>query len=185
MTRRMSLVAMLSVGGALCVLGWSAGAEQELVKGAEDSKTGPITHGKPDRGLAAFLSAGGRQFKIGKPVPLFYGILNDGSLRRVKVVSPFLAADPNNGSWFTVTTADGRALPYEGEFIDRKAVLIDDVVTLSPGGFVGTGSSDLTRAFNLKTLGKYRARWHYEMAEFSGSWAGHIVSNELEFEIVP
>ena len=171
-----------------------------LVKAAEPSaadkasaapilKTGAITHSNPERGIAAFVIGDGTQFKVGQPIALSYGVINVGltedKARGRTIVRPRAAADPDNQSWVSVIGPDGKELAYRGEYVSRKAVQPHDAVLLSVGGVVGHTSPDLNRYFDLKTPGMYRLLWHFEAGGIEGGWSGKIVSNELQFEIVP
>jgi hypothetical protein len=166
---------------------------KEKVGTKSTPKTGAITHSKPDRGLAAFLISDGTRFKVGEPISLSYGVIGVGArsaeseAKPLKVVRPVGAADPNNRSWFSVTGPAGRELAYKGFFVERPAVQPDDLVVLGPDGLVGKSSSDLDLnvGFDLKAPGKYRVRWHYQGGGLEGSWGGKLVSNEIQFEIVP
>ena len=155
--------------------------------------TGGITHGQPDRGLAAFLISRGDPFNAGGPIALSYGVICIGSQparadapQSLNVVRPSLAADPMNRSWFTVSGPDGRDLKYQGEFVNWPRVGPDEVTALwTGGGFIGTTSRDVELNFDFSKPGKYRIRWHYHPEGVEGVWGGGLVSNEIEIEIAP
>ena len=152
------------------------------------TKTGTITHGRPERGLAAFLATERPQFKVSEPIMVSYGVVCTGlepGVQLLKAVLPCGAADPENRSWLTCTGPDGNEVKYRGEFISRFAVGSEDQVSLRRGMFVGTTSTDVELQFDFNTPGKYRLIWHYRGGGLPEAWAGDLVSNEIEIEIVP
>ena len=152
--------------------------------------TGGITHGQPDRVLAAFLIARGDRFTTHGPISLSYGVICTGTPpgradapRTLKLVRPYGAVDPKNRSWLSVLGPDGQDLTYQGGFVSWPLVGLERVVVLGEGQFVGSTTSDVRSSFDFKRPGKYRIRWHYEARGLEGIWEGELISNEIQIEI--
>jgi hypothetical protein len=155
-------------------------------KSEKPSKTGAITHGKPEGHFAAFLMSDRDQWKVDEPISLSHGVIcvslppagGDGKqVWSLKVARPYRAVDPNNRSWLTVTGPDGKELKYLGEDVEWGAAQPEDDVLLRQGEFVGTTSSRVERHFDLKKPGRYRFRWHHGWSQ------PQLISNEVEIEM--
>jgi len=159
------------------------------------SRTGVITHGNPHKELAAFLTCEGRQFKSEQPIHLSVGVIRTitrvkkgeaGLIRalRLPVIRPIIPGEPGNSSWLSVIGPDGQEVPFKGLSLQFEPGT-RDVIYLLVHDFHGR-TGDLRHSFDLKTSGKYRIRWHYSMNGplNGGPWIGHIVSNEIQIEIL-
>jgi len=164
----------------------------------EARKTGTFPHGKVKDGLAAFLFCHKNRFEVGEPIPLTHGIIlvgpglqsRDAEAHKLKakVRRPLEAVDPGNGSWFEVTGPDGARVSYEGGYIDLPygPPLPSDTAVLGYREFLGRNHQDLCEqgTFDLSKPGRYMVRWCYGPREDEGLWAGKLISNEVQFEIV-
>ena len=153
-------------------------------------KASVFAKGKSDRGLAAFVRCSGKRFEVGEPIAISYGFVAVGSDPRsiVKVYRPIPAVDPQNASWFNVTTAKGGKVRYQGPYISfgfpRGTPDIDSIVALRPGEFCGRTSNDLSFFYSLLAPGKYKLSWGTSSFPGKGLWSGKLTSNTIEFTIV-
>jgi hypothetical protein len=193
MVRRLATVSIAATGTvivlAFLIVAHGAASDKED-EAAPQHQTGGFTHGEAERGLAAFLICNGQRLKSGDSPKLSFGVIatktNDPPPpRRVKVLRPYPLAEPDNLSWISVTGPDGQVLRYQGPYVDFRDPQLDDFETLPQGAFCGQTFSELVpHYYNLRTPGKYRLRWHYAPGSFDGAWAGRLISNEVEIEIV-
>ena len=156
-------------------------------------------HGEVKDGLAAFLMCRGNRFKVGEPIPLSYGVIFVGpavddresqDTSKLKMRVWWLQNRPEslgNYSWFEVTGPGEQNVPYHGgtATLPRSAPLDEFSVYLHHGQFVGATHLDLRRNFDLNKPGTYKVRWGYKPWFEGGSWTGKLMSNEVQFEIVP
>ncbi len=186
------LAICLSVIAALCV----AANSQEKREGkggfnrAVAKTTSGMNHGEPRDGLAAFLRCDRKQFRVGQPIGLTFGVIQTGpgldsehdSGQQPKTIWPAMEPlQPDSPSWFSVTGLDGKDVPYTGPVIDR---LLDPscMVRIYHRQFIGLYHPNLQGFDKLNLPGTYKVRWNY----FSRvDWGvPHRVSNEIQFEIV-
>jgi hypothetical protein len=105
-----------------------------------------------------------------------------------------------NYSWFEVAGPDGQNVPYRGYTVTlpnyTSAVVDKFSVVLYHRQFVGRHYPDLRgplasdpkhlrHYFDLSKPGTYKVRWGYSPWWKVGPWTGTLMSNEVQFEIVP
>lgn len=145
-----------------------------------------MSHGPVKDGLAAFLICERNQFKLDQPIPLLYGIVYNGPDESMAVPAPNPAVDPSNRSWFSITGPDGNDVPYMGVYATFPRLSPKDVLRLKRRNFHGRLTPNIRGNFKLSTPGIYTIKWHYKIGDGSGGswWTGHLVSNEIQIEIV-
>ena len=148
-----------------------------------------MVHGPAKDGLAAFLICERKQFKLGEPIPVLYGVLYGGPEEGMTIVRPYRAYAPHNFSWFSITGPDGRGVPYKGLYPTWAAPGPKNVLLLERGEFHGRAvrvAKPIDRDFIISTPGTYTLTWHYEILPpvDLGCWVGELVSNEVHIEIV-
>lgn len=149
----------------------------------------PISHGPVKDGLAAFLMCQQKQFKVGEPIRLMYGVLFRGAewdmrikprsgavnlgpeLNMPKEECPFwyMAIQRPSGlfvrtfhSRLSITGPDGNEVPWvRGPIGCRPIANPNSRIALGPGSFLGKTSLDIHRSYDLNTPGIYTIRWHY------------------------
>jgi len=172
-----------------------------------------MPHGPVKDGLAAFLMCERKKFKIGEPIPIMVGIVYGGTEKYMTVVKPIsVTGSPGNLSWLSITGPDGRDVPYTGDFIHflppkcepesewevrltaRRfcGISVDDIRSApypwGPDRWLPDRYGDMDRdGHKLDTPGSYTIKWHYSIAGMFTclGWQGHLVSNEIQIEIVP
>ncbi len=108
-----------------------------------------------------------------------------------------------NYSWFEVIGPDGKNVPYRGgtgtlpNYSVAPIAVVDKCsVVLYHRQFVGKHYPDLRRPlasdpnhvrhyYDLSKPGTYKVRWGYSPWWKVGPWTGTLMSNEVQFEIVP
>lgn len=153
--------------------------------------TSLMSHGKPRDGLAAFLRCDRKRFRVGQPIGLAFGIIHTDpgsdskhdSPSQPKTIYPTMEPyQPDSVSWFSVIGPDGKEVPYTGPVINRS---------LAPGSkvrihyrqFIGLYHPNMQGFGKLNLPGTYKVCWNY----FSSRkyWGvPHLISNEIQFEIV-
>lgn len=146
----------------------------------------PMSHGPVKDGLAAFLISERKQFRVGEPIVVIYGIvlLRDSEKQEIIVCPPGPLVD-HDFSWLSVQGADGKDVPYTGFHIDY--VISDSkkiMRRLRRGQFVGNYDS-VEQIYNLSNPGTYTVKWNYKAIPGYPWWQGDLVSNEIQIEIVP
>ena len=147
-----------------------------------------MSHGPAKDGLAAFLICERKQFKLGEPILVLYGVVYDGPEEGMTIVRPQRALDPHNYSWFSVRGPGAGYLRYKGLYADWP-LRSKDLLFLERWEFhgrVGRVAGPIHPDFRISTPGTYKIRWHYEILPpvDLGCWVGELVSNEVQVEIV-
>lgn len=145
-----------------------------------------MSHGPVKDGLAAFLICERNKFNLEQPIPLLYGIVYNGPDESMAVPAPNPAVDPSNRSWFSITGPDGNDVPYMGVYATFPRLSPKDVLRLKRRNFHGRLTPNIRDYFKLCTPGIYTIKWHYQIGSIVGDscWVGHLVSNEIQIEIV-
>jgi len=145
-----------------------------------------MSHGPVKNGLAAFLICERNKFNLEQPIPLLYGIVYNGPDESMAVPAPNPAVDPSNRSWFSITGSDGNDVPYMGVYATFPRLSPKDVLRLKQRNFHGRLTPNIRDDFKLCTPGIYTIKWHYQIGSIVGDscWVGHLVSNEIQIEIV-
>ncbi len=147
---------------------------------------GLLPHGEAKDGLAAFLICERNKFNLDQPTPLLYGIVYNGPDENMAVPAPYPAVDPSNRSWFSITGPDGNDVPYMGVYATFPRLSPKYVLRLKRRNFHGRLTPNIRDDFKLCTPGIYTVKWHYQIESVVGDscWVGHLVSNEIQIEIV-
>lgn len=145
-----------------------------------------MSHGPVKDGLAAFLICERKQFKVSDPIPLLYGVVYGGPAEYMAIPAPYPAVNLGTRSWLSVTGPDGKDVPYMGVYLRPKRLNPKDVLQLRRRHFHGRWTPDIRELFKLSTQGVYTIKWHYQIRSVVGDscWTGHLVSNEIQIEIV-
>ncbi len=145
-----------------------------------------MSHGPVKDGLAAFLICERNKFNLDQPTPLLYGIVYNGPDENMAVPAPYPAVDPSNRSWFSITGPDGNDVPYMGVYATFPRLSPKYVLRLKRRNFHGRLTPNIRDDFKLCTPGIYTVKWHYQIESVVGDscWVGHLVSNEIQIEIV-
>lgn len=165
---------------------------QKLQETRREARTPRTSHGPMKDGLATFLICERKQFKVGEPIPAMHGIIYGGAEKDMTVQPPFPAALPGNFSWFSITGPDGKDVPYTGPSVHFVPPEPKWAMKLRAKLFCGRVCNDVRDSYKLDTPGFYTIRWHYNIPHThniphtsNGSWwQGHLVSNEIQIEIV-
>ncbi len=147
----------------------------------------PMSHGPAKDGLAAFLKRERKQFKASEPIPVMFGIVCSKTEKRMTFQPPYGACQPDAFSWFSITGPNGKEVPYNGDWIHFAPVDPENVMWLAHLRFCGIVWLDIRWGYKLDTPGLYNIKWHYRIPPTSDAswWTGHLVSNEIQIEIVP
>jgi hypothetical protein len=144
-----------------------------------------MSHGPVKDGLAAFLICERKQFRVGEPIVVIYGIvlLRDSEKQEIMVCPPGPLVD-HDFSWLSVKGADGKDIPYTGFHIDY---VISDSKKIKRrlwrGQFLGNYDS-IEGIYSLSKAGTYTVKWNYKAIPGYPWWQGELVSNEIQIEIV-
>jgi len=147
-----------------------------------------MSHGPMKDGLAAFLICERKQFKIGEPIPVMFGIVYGGSEMHMTFQLPSGPDSRGGLSWFSITGPDGKDVPFTADFdVLGPGPEAKQAIWLTARRFCGIVKNDVRWGYKFDTLGSYTIKWHYRIPTTSdGSWwQGHIVSNEIKIEIIP
>lgn len=145
-----------------------------------------MSHGPAKEGLAAFLICERKQFKSDEPVSVLLGIVYGRIGKPVTVQPPYCPFQPGDFSWFCITGPYGESVPYTGGIVGHADGLgPESAIRLGDGIFCGM-MWNLRWNYKLDTPGSYTIKWNYRMPHDPNAswWQGHIVSNEIQIEIV-
>ncbi len=145
-----------------------------------------MSHGPAKDGLAAFLKSERKQFKVSEPIPVMFGIVCSETEKRMTFQPPYGACQPDAFSWFSITGPNDKDIPYTGDWIHFRPVDPKLAIWLTRSRFCGILWSDIRWGYKLDTPGSYTIKWHYRIPPTSDAswWTGHLVSNEIQIEIV-
>jgi hypothetical protein len=146
-----------------------------------------MSHGPVKDGLAAFLICERKQFRIGQPIPVLYGVVYGGPEKHITIQAPYPAWEPNLVSWFSITGPDGKEISYMGPRPKPIQLNSKNTLQLWRHGFCGIDWPDVRWSYKLGTPGTYRFKWNYKIGSGPGGswWVGHLISNEIKIEVVP
>jgi len=144
-----------------------------------------MSHGPVKDGLAAFLICQQKQFKIGEPIIVIYGIvLLRGTEKQEIMVCPPGPLVDHDFSWLSVKGPGGKDVPYTGFHIDYEISDPKKIMhRLWQRQFVGSYDS-VEQIYNLSDPGTYTVKWNYKAIPGYPWWQGHLVSNEIQIEVV-
>jgi len=145
------------------------------------------SHGPVKDGLAAFLICERKQFRIGQPIPVLYGVVYGGPEKHMTIQAPYPAWEPNLVSWFSITGPDGKVISYMGPRPKPIPLKSKNTLQLWRHGFCGIDWPDVRWGYKLVTPGTYRFKWNYKIGSGLGGswWMGHLISDEIRIKIVP
>jgi len=144
-----------------------------------------MSHGPVKDGLAAFLICERKQFRIGQPIPVLYGVVYGGHEKHMTIQAPYPAWVPNLVSWFSVRGPDGKDIPYTGPEPKPIPPNPKDTLRLRRHGFCGIDWPDIRWGHKLSKPGAYTIKWNYRAHPADFWWQGELVSNEIQIEILP
>lgn len=144
-----------------------------------------MSHGPVKDGLATFLICERKQFRIGQPIPVLQGVVYGGHEKHMTIQAPYPALEPNLVSWFSVRGPDGKDIPYTGSELKPIPLNPKNTLRLRRHGFCGIDWPDIRWGHKLSKPGAYTIKWHYRIPAGGSWWQGELVSNEVQFEIVP
>jgi hypothetical protein len=145
-----------------------------------------MSHGNASDGLAAFLICEQKQFKRDEPVSVLLGIVNVRLGKHLTVQPPFGPCKPEDFSWFSIIgTPDGMDVPYTGFIGVSYRPVPERAIKLWDGQFCGM-QYNLRFNYKFEKPGIYTIEWNYRIPRTPNAswWQGHIISNEIQIEIV-
>ncbi len=178
---------LLLGGGALFVEGKEQPSPANPADSSDVTKTVEFTHGTAQNGLAAFLRCDRKRFKIGEPIPLTYGLLYTAKLGDYEKKTFWRPARfwSKTLSWCSITGPDGKEVPYTDAARDEIVCGPGPgKVSLSHRELIGKYLPDLRDVYKLNGPGTYKVRWNYRGGPVGNDQWLHLVSNEVQFEVV-
>jgi hypothetical protein len=141
-------------------------------------------HGPEKDGLAAFLVCQRERFKLGEAITVIYAVTYLGPGKYITIQPPYPAWEPDLVSWFSITGPDGKDIPYTGPKPRPSPLKAENALQLGKGQSHGIQFPDIGWGHKLATPGTYTIKWNYRIAAEGSWWQGHLVSNEIQIEIV-